>query len=417
MSATASILSMTFSLLLILSGCLPPIQPPVVTPTPTPEPGLEQVTANRILVLGADGNLFTIMPDGSDRVNLTDDATPGRYYTQPTWSPTGERIAWAEVSSAPGEMSGALITAAADGSDRTRANVTFPPFFLYWSPDGAQVAYLSNWLGSGAQTIALRVVDLRTGGADTKMLGIGQPFYFSWAPDSTQVLTHVANRRLGLLRLDGAETVLSERTARFAAPQWSTDGQHLLYAIHDDTIPQLVMADPAGNVKQVVTLVAGDVRIAFSLSPDGERIAYTETDAPVSVNSFGPLFVFDLASEEYEQLTTDPVVAFFWSNAGDALLYMTIDVAGDRPWLTPYVWDGAQKRPLGRFVPSGHFFNHYLPFADQYAQNMRFWSPDGRAIVYAGEDEQGRRGVWVQALDAAEPTFVAEGIVATWSPR
>lgn len=407
MSAIVRSLGMAFSLL-ILAGCLQPIQPSV-------HPG--PAGANRLLVLGADGNLFTVAPDGSGRLDLTDDATPQRYYTQPTWSPTGERIAWAEVSSAPGEMSGALITAAADGSNRTRANVTFPPFYLHWSPDGAQVAYLSNWLGSGAQTIALRLVDLRTGGADTKMLGIGQPFYFAWAPDSSQVLTHVANRRLGLLGLDGAETVLSDRTARFAAPQWSSDGQHLLYAIHDEPIPQLVMTDPAGLVEQVITLVAGDVRIAFSLSPNGGRVAYTETDAPVTVNSLGPLFVFDLATEEYEQLSSEPVIAFFWSPTGDKLLYMTIDVVGERPWLQLHVWDGEQKQALSRFIPSGLFFNQYLPFADQYAQNMRFWSPDGRAVVFAGEDEQGRRGVWVRALDAAAPTFVAEGIVASWSPR
>jgi TolB protein len=336
---------------------------------------------------------------------------------QPTWSPTGERIAWGEIERGTAELGGALLTAAADGSDRTRAESLFPPFYLYWSPDGEQVAYLSNWLGDNGPTIALQLVAMSGGAQESQVLGQGQPFYFSWAPDSSQVLAHIGNQRVGLLGLDGRESLLAEAPASFAAPQWSSDGQRLLYGITQDGASQLILATLEGTVEQVVTLLQAGARVAFRLSPRGDYVAYTETRAAIGVNSFGPLFLFDLAGEEYEQLSVDPVLAFFWSPAGDSLLFFSADFEGDRPWLRLNVWDGAETRTYGRMIPTALFLNQYLPFADQYAQNLHFWSPDGRAFVYAGLREDGQQGVWVQPLDAETPEFVMDGLVASWSPR
>src|SRR5688572_28440848 len=90
--------------LVMMSGCIQPIQPR--TPTPAlPALDLSQASTNRLLVLSTNGNLFTVNPDGAARLDLTADADPRHFYSQPTWSPTGERIAWAEVNAAPGELS------------------------------------------------------------------------------------------------------------------------------------------------------------------------------------------------------------------------------------------------------------------------------------------------------------------------
>jgi TolB protein len=405
---------------LLLGGCIQPIQRPSATAMPPASADAAPsalAVANRLLVLGVDGNLFTVEPDGTGRFSLTSDAGARHFYAQPTWSPDGERVAWAEVNSETGAVSGALLTAAPDGSQLTRADVRFPPFFIYWSPDNERVAYLSNWLTSGAQTIALQLVDVAAGGVESSLLAMGQPFYFSWAPDGSQLLTHVAGQRIGLLGLDGAETLLSEQSAPFAAPQWSLDGRRLLYSTTDQGAPQLVVANREGAVEQVVTFFQSQVRSAFSLSPNGRYIAYTETEAEVSANSFGPLFLFDFENEQYEQLSTDPVIAFFWSPSGERLLYLQAEVAEGQLWFRLHVWDGKQTQQWQRFIPSGILLNQYLPFADQYAQNMRFWAPDSNAFVYAGQGEDGRRGIWVQSLDANTPVFVSEGLFATWSPR
>jgi TolB protein len=404
--------------LLVVTGCIQPIRAPVDAGTVPPAAVDRTATSsNRLLVLGDDGNIFTIAPDGSARFDLTSDADRRRFYSQPIWSPTGEQVAWAEVNSRPGEAGGALITAGADGSELTRVEVPFPPFYLQWSPDSRHVAYLSNWVEAGARTIALRLVDLAEAQPVATTLGLGQPFYFSWSPDSAQLLTHVNRREIGILALDGSVQALAERSANFATPQWSRDGEQLLFSAFDAETPQLVVADRAGTVQQVVTFFQAQVSTAFSLSPQGDLVAYTETDAPVGANSFGPLFVYHLPSEEFEQLTDEPVIAFFWSPDGTALLYMTAEFADNQPWLRLFVWGGSEKRDLGRFIPSNAFFNQYLPFADQYAYSLHFWSPDSQAIVYAGRAENGDAGIWVRELEKDAPVFVTEGVIATWSPR
>lgn len=404
-------------LLLVLAvaavGCSLPL--PVGAPV-TPKTGVEPVQ-NRLLVLGADGNLFTIAPDGSARAAVTADATPpGHVYAQPTWSASGDRIAWAEVNTGAGVMGGALHTAAPDGSDRTRAELVFPPFYLQWSPDGKTIAFLSNWVTEQRPTIALSLVELAAGGAESRAIAVGQPFYFAWSPDSTQLLTHVNSERTQLLSLAGKETVLAEQSASFAAPQWAATEQ-LLYVIEDRGAPRLVIANQAGIVEHEVTFFQAGVRTAFQLSPNGNYIAYTESDTPVGINSFGPLFLYNLATQEFEQLTTEPVIGFFWSPAGDQLLFVSAQLAEDRPWLKLYTWDGDTVHAFGRFIPNAVFFNQYLTFADQYAQNMRFWAPDGSAFVYAGQGEDGQSGIWLQALTAEEPVLVTDGLLATWSPR
>ncbi|MGL4651425.1 MAG: hypothetical protein ACRC1H_18615, partial [Caldilineaceae bacterium] len=70
-----------------------------------------------------------------------------------------------------------------------------------------------------------------------------------------------------------------------------------------------------------------------------------------------------------------------------------------------------------RFLPTRTFLERYIVFSDQYAQSMRLWSPDSRAFVYPGTDETGRRGIWVQEVDAEAPRWVAGGVMASWSPR
>ena len=49
----------------------------------------------RILVLGEEGELFTLAPNGLDRLDLPVGA--GRIPQQPMWSPDAQRVAWVEV--------------------------------------------------------------------------------------------------------------------------------------------------------------------------------------------------------------------------------------------------------------------------------------------------------------------------------
>jgi len=417
-------------LLFLLSGCTnadvvrflaTPISSTSIELAPITDSAIDPALAssNRLLVQGADGNLFTIDPAGMDRFDLTTDASRNRSYTQATWSSSGERIGWTLVQQSGGALESALITSRADGSERSEVETRFAPFYLFWSPDDSKLAYLSNWVGDAGQTIALQMVDIASPNAEAALVGTGQPFYFSWAPTGEQMITHVANQSVALLTLaDGEVKVLTEVAANFAAPQWSAAGDQLLFVMNEENVSQLVVTDANGEDGQLVTNIGRDDSISFGLNSAGTKLAYIETSQSISFNAFGPLFLYDLEQEEFTQLSDGPVLAFFWSPDGQALFFLSAEPDPDRPLLRVNVWDGEEVQQYERFVPNATFLSNYLRFADQYMQSMRFWSPDSQAIVYAGQGEDGTQGVWVQSIQGNAPAqLVADGLFATWSPR
>lgn len=366
---------------------------------------------NQVLVLGEDGNLFLIDATSGERFALTIDASPRRQYLQPTWSPDGEHIAWTRLES----RKSVLEISRFDGSDRRSAVTPLPPFYFFWSPEGERLAYLSNWVAMDRPTIALRLVELIEGALDVRTLTTGRPLYFSWAPDGEALLTHVEAERVELLRIDGEVEPLEITAAQFAAPQWSADGQRLVYATANGRA-QLIVADSAG--RELVELTDYEGRIAFSLSANGTRVAYVVTEASVRLNTFGPLYVVDIETLRTAEVTNEPVLAFYWSPDGSRLAYLSPEFAGGRFGLRWSVWDGRRATKYALFFPSTVFVENYLPFFDQYAQSHRIWAPDSSAFVFAGTLPDGRSGIWVQDVVAGgEPRLLGPGVVASWSPR
>jgi len=384
---------------------------------------LADASSNRLLVTGVDGNLFTVKPDGSGRFALTTDAGVGRLYSQPTWSATGARIGWTKLERRDGELISSLVTSKANGAEPTSLETLFPPFYLYWSPDDRQLAYLSNWLDDSGPTIALQSADIAGGGTGSKILGTGQPFYFSWAPDGNRLIAHVGSQQVVLIDTTVDTTkreplLVEEGSANFAAPQWLSTTDQFLYVTADERTAQLLLTDAAGAAPERLTYLTRQDQISFGLNATGSHIAYIETSAELGFNAFGPLFLYDRNTGSFAQVSTAPTVAFFWSPDGSALFFLTVEAETDQIWLRVNVWEEAGVRQYARFIPSIAYLRDYLPFADQYMQSLRFWAPDSRALVYTGQAEDGTAGVWVQEITGeAAPQLVAAGTFATWSPR
>ena len=55
------------------------------------------------------------------------------------------------------------------------------PIYLYWSPDGKQLSFLTSDTRGGP--LALHIVPI-DGGAE-KVIDTGQPYYWSWSPTSS----------------------------------------------------------------------------------------------------------------------------------------------------------------------------------------------------------------------------------------
>lgn len=370
---------------------------------------------NRLLIVGTDGNIFTMSPTSGNRVELTSGASARLLFRQPTWNPVGDQIAWTQVRTADDGVENTLITSDIDGSNRIEVNVPFPPFYLSWSPNGERLAYLSNWMRGRTPSMALRLVDLAEETVRARTLAEGQPFYFWWAPDSENMITHIGNERLMLQTASGQQETLQSTSVGFPAPQWSMDGERLFFAFDDEQARRLVVADATGEVQDEITRFDG--RVSFTLSPNDQQLAYIVTDESVSAAALGPLYVIDLATQRTIELSSEPVFAFFWSPDSTKLAYLSLEETNRGAALRWNVWDGESRRTLQRFSPSRTFLNEYLVFFDQYAQSMTIWSPDSTAFTYAGSDISGTFGVWVQPLELDEPVYITNGTLSSWSPR
>jgi TolB protein len=382
---------------------------PVASP-PSSGPAAVPTGVGRLAVLDALGNLVTIDPDGSDAVIL-DEAVEGQIVVQqPTWSPDGSRVAWVRLEVGDTGISSVLVTKQGDGTRPTEAPTAGAPFYLSWDPTSSRVAYLGS---SEASEIELGIVEVADGGGAATPLDAGQPFYLSWAPSGKELLVHVGTDRLERLELDGTLATVDPRPGAFSAPVWTSDGRSLVYASETGGRQRLVTQDV--DAERGRELVRFEGAITFVVSPDASRVAFQVVAGQDDVS---PLSVLDRESGAIEQVATEFVPAFFWSPEGDRLLFLHPEPDPDRVWFRWGVWDGESAFGTARFYPSLVFGRDYLSFFEQYAQSMSLWSPDGSAFAYAGYNEAGEEGIWVQpAQMQREPVLIGDGVFATWSPR
>ena len=390
-------------------------------------PPAAPTAGGRLVVQSEDGNLLTILPDGSGRVDLTTGAGELLQFAQPTWSPDGRRVAWTEVDGRDGQVQASLVTARFDGTGRTEADVGFPPFYLYWDPTSSRLAYL----GSGATQLEMGILEVAGGGSRGASIDSGQPYYFSWSPDGDRMLVHVGVDRLEFLDLEGAGETVDDAPGAFQAPNWI--GDDLVYVAVDGQRQRLVLGDAATG--ETRTLLEFDGFIQFLLSPDRSQIAFQiagdEQDggvvaagqnailasAPLAQAPTNSLGLLDVATGDVRTLTLELVVAFFWSPDGRLLSMGADTAAGEERWFRWTVWNGADPVvQTDRFRPSLTFVQNYLPFFEQYAQSMSPWAPDGSAFTFVGATEGGEMGVWVQPAESgASAILVADGVFASWS--
>jgi hypothetical protein len=362
-------------------------------------------TGMRLLVLTDDGTVLTTGRDGGSAIVLRPGGGLDVEARQPVWSPDGGTVAWVEVGTGGPPATSLLVTSRPDGSDHREVRVDTGMFFLGWDPTSSRVAYL----GSYRDAIGMGVAEPGAeGGPVATTIGVGQPFYVSWSPEGDHLLIHVGAETLGSIDLEGKLSKLQDPPGAFHAPVW-LDDDRLIYAVADGKRQVLVIR----HDERTRELVRFHGAIEFVVSPEGDRIAY-RVDAG---EGLGMVNVVDTSSGRSQRVSDLPASAFHWSPDGRRLLLMTPEEGDDPTTHRWYVWDGRRERPIGpAFLPSPTYLRDYVPFFGQYAQVMTLWSPDGRSFAYPGLIGD-RAGIWVQDLDAAEPTFVVEdGSVVAWSP-
>jgi Tol biopolymer transport system component len=425
-------LTLFVPLALVLSACLPA---GVKVPQNQLSGFLER-KSGLIAFLSIDGNIYTIDQGAQHKTQITKDAVVGSsdplmFYGLPIWSPDSQSIAFVSYIGVRGQnpTSMGLYTARKDGTHLTQAiTSTDPLVFWYWAPDSKRVSYISTLSNSN---LAFQVVS--ADGATKQLVDAGSPYYWAWSPDGQTVLAHNGTH-LSLLQVgqNVNEQDLNFRPAEFKAPAFSPDGKQMLVAGADDQgHTSLLLADAQGQNAKALAAYTGS--IAFVWSPDGQRVAYLQSDSP-DPGSTGHLVVIDPSGKSKPvELSGSDVYAFFWSPDSKSLAYFTQDLAASGPTPTPHARGSSSggnfimklsvmdahngaSHAVESYPPTERFLS-VIPYFDQYAHALTIWSPDSRyLVVSAYRTTDGVPGVWVvDASGHVDPRFVAEGWLGFWS--
>lgn len=377
------------------------------TSTTTAAPVAE---VDRLVIITADGNVATMDRDGGSIEVLTDDAGAGLGYFQPTWSPDAQSIVVSRLDSGAFTLLNFDLAAGTQAELPTQNNA----FYVYWSPRGDRVGFLSN----GAAGLELAIAEF---GDDptAAVIDTGAPFYFSWSPDGEQIATLIGQQRLDVRdAAAGSETTQVAPPGAFLNPAWTDVG--LFYVSRIAGVDQLVVGTPGGDVE---VLARSPAPVWFTVPPSGERIAVQAAGDPDGVAAsfqeapalpLNRLVVIDTATGELTEITEGRALAFFWDRAGEQLLILDQNVAAQL--LRWSVWSDGTLHHLVDFLPAQLFVQTFLPFFSQYALSTTMWSPDGTAFAFAGFVD-GRGGIYVQDVTGGPPRFIAEGRWVMWSPR
>ena len=276
-----------------------------------------------------------------------------------------------------------------------------PPFYLYWSPDGRQIAFLTQ----EAAGLSLRVAPV-DGSAPATIIRQGAPLYWDWLEPGRALVNANAggpDAFLGAIGVDGAAGDPTATAGIFRSPAVSRDGRHRAYVALTGPGSEAIVieSDEAGRHEIPVTGMT-----AFAFDPAGRSLAYIDPAADTAAVGFpiGPIHVIDLETGDERRLVDGHFVAFFWSPDGSTIAGLRLpeptdeDVAAlaARPVRPPVALAAvsgyslrlafldvatAEIRSTSGVRVSQLFGLQILPFFDQYALSHHFWAPDGSSIA------------------------------------
>jgi tricorn protease len=344
----------------------------------------------------ARGEIFTVPVERGDYRNLT--VSPGAHDRTPVWSPDGTQLAW--LSDASGEYQ--VMIGDQLGLSKPRA-LALPAAAFYselaWSPDGKHLAFQDNHLTLWTMEIA--------GGRPIKVDseiygGVGQGIQPVWSPDSRWI---AYSRNLGNhLRavfvyslMDGKAYQLTDGMSDAVSPAFDASGKYLYFLVSTDYGPRtgwLEMSSTDRPVRRAIYLAVLPANEPSPLLPEtgDEPAAAPATkptpDSTVEIDVAGirqRILSLNVPPADYADLRAGPAGTIFY----------TEPMGGVGP--------AAASRRVQRYQLKERA-------AAMFLEGIRFYtlSGDRKKLLYqAGQGEAARWGV----VGTDKPGRVGDGIV------
>ncbi len=398
--------------------------------------------SNRIAVVSTNGVVYLIDPDGSNRWQLTSSnpallgGVLGEFFSWPSWSPDSRHLlitaftpdvdggletSLLRTSATPANAAPELIYRDVPGTNGIGSGV---PHFPLWHPDGDSVVLIAN-IGEGLATF---VVDVESGpGASVSN---GAPVYVDWSADGSKMLVHTAERLvLHEFAADGSREsseAIGNGSISYRVPLFSPVSDDFIYVDAFGGGRQILRGS-AASLDEPMPLLEAQASNGFAWSPDGSRIAFgTGTRNGI----FDRLLVADATGGDARTLVEDFVAAFWWSPDGKKLLTVGINEDPGQAVLSVVDVDTGAVEEIAVVEPTFEM-SFISAFFDQYAANLRLWSPDSNSVLFSGllvsDTSTGVRvqsgdevpSVWLFDVSGSSlpPISLGAGVMATWSPQ
>lgn len=282
----------------------------IATPAPTQTTTPQQPAACKkialVLIDGANSDIYTVCPDGSELVNITNEWLAD---FDPAWSPDGGRIAFATTRW--GNTSHIYIMDA-DGKYPQRLTEDYENTKPIWLPNGHQVAFLTT---DGQDIWWWRIFDLTT----YEITDFTVPSYDlffptpAWSPDG-QYLAYMSlveqearndgSSQIHLKNLsDSSDVALTNDIWANISPFWSHDGERIgFFSERDGTynLFALYVMNRDGSGLRRLTEPEFSQNVIGSWSPDGREIALGNSAVMRNI------FIVNVETEEVRKLLELP---------------------------------------------------------------------------------------------------------------